>query len=136
MLDLEGVDGRGLIALMLDLPNLGAIGNKSFKELPREAQDAFARILDYARDCMDFRSDAGASEMLGFGEGLQDLIDELAATGHELLVATRRAMVRAEAPGEDPGPVRELDILYLVAAPSGSAPGKVAVTRSFRYGLG
>ncbi len=41
-------------------------------ELPRAAQDAFGLIADYLRDPLDAVSDASMTEMLGYGEGVDN----------------------------------------------------------------
>lgn len=53
LLDARAVDGRQLLTLMQEGPGFGAICAMSVAELPRAAQDAFACIVDFVRDCMD-----------------------------------------------------------------------------------
>lgn len=136
VLDLAPVDGRGLISLVMELSDYGAIGHQGLAELSAEAQDAFAFVLDFTRDCMDVSDVASKVEMLGYGDELQDGIDRLRMAGQELFAARRRATVAARSGVEAGGPPMPLEIIYLVTAPAGSAPGKVAVPRGAGKGLG
>ena len=135
ILDLEPVDGRGIVSALMDLSGLGAIGHQSLAGLSREAQDAFAVLLDYTRDCMDVCDVASKTEMLGYGDEIQGHVDTLKAAGHDLFIAHRKAVMRSESASGEQGRSLGMDILYLVTAPAGASPGKVAVLKQAEYGF-
>jgi hypothetical protein len=58
--------------------------------LSREAQYAFARVLDCVRDYMDVRDVASKAQMLKYGDELQRSVEALAAGGQALFIARRR----------------------------------------------
>jgi transcriptional regulator with XRE-family HTH domain len=63
LLDAHTVDGRQLLTQMQDGADFKAICAMSVAELPRAAQDAFATIVDFVRDCMDILDVATQSEI-------------------------------------------------------------------------
>lgn len=136
VLNLELVDGRGIVSALMDLGGLGAIGHQSLAGLSREAQDAFAALLDYTRDCMDVCDLAPKSEMLSYGDDIQGHVDTLKTAGHELFMARRRAAMRARSGSGEQGHSLKMEILYLVTAPVGASPGKVAVSKEPELGWG
>ena len=136
ILDLEPVDGRGIVSALMDLSGLSAIGHQSLARLSREAQDAFAALLDYARDCMDVVEVASKSEMLGYGDEIQGHVDALNAVGYDLFVARRNAVMRPRSGSGDQGNSLKIEILYLVTTPIGASPGKVAVLKDAEFGWG
>ena len=135
VLDLIPADGRSIVALLLESSDYGALGHQGLSEMDREAEDAFAFILDFARDCMDVRDVASKSEMLGCGDELQPGVNVIAKTGHLLFAARRMAAMVAGNGGNQPGAPLPLEILYLVTSPFGAAPGKVAVPHETRCGI-
>ena len=124
VLDLVPADGRSIVALLMELSDYGALCHQGLAEMGGEAQDAFAFILDFVRDCMDIRDVASKSDMLGYGDELQRGVDALAAVGQSLFAARRRAGVVARNSGDQLGAPLPLEILYLVTAPGGSRPGQ------------
>lgn len=136
VLDLEPVDGRGIVSALMDLGGLGAIGHQSLVGLTREAQDAFAVLLDYTRDCMDVCDVASKAEMLSYGDDLQTHVDALQTAGYDLHLARRRATMRARSGSVEQGHSLKMEILYLVTVPVGAKPCKVAVLKEAEFGLG
>ncbi len=128
----EPVDGRKLAAMLVDGAGFGAIGPGSLGELPRSAQDAFAAILDYLRDCLDIADVASRTEMLGYG----DIIDEMAAplreAGFRLCAAVRRTEVTGK-DWADKTPI-PLAVTYVVAAPADQLQRQLVVPRKLSGG--
>ena len=135
LLDLVPADGRSIVAMLLELSDYGALGHQGLSEMDAAAQDAFAFILDFARDCMDVRDVAPKSEMLAYGDELQPSVDALAKAGHSLFAARRTAAVIARDGRDAPSAPLPMEILYLVTAPVGVVPGKIAVPRETRGGF-
>jgi transcriptional regulator with XRE-family HTH domain len=127
VLDAQVVDGRKVVAMLIDSGGFHAIGPGSAVELSPAAQDAFATILDYVRDCMDVADVAPRSEMLGYGDDLNEFIVSLRAAGHCLCAARRSTSITNEA-WTNPTPM-PVDILYLVTAPVDAPPSKLVVPR-------
>ena len=127
VLDAVRADGRKVISLLLDSPGTAAIGPGTTADLPRPAQDAYAAILDFTRDCMDVADVASRTEMLGYG----DTLDEMLATLHHAgycLCAARRDTSMTNKGWADPTPMA-VSITYLVAARIDAPPSKLAVSR-------
>jgi transcriptional regulator with XRE-family HTH domain len=120
-------DGRKIMAMLSDRQG-GAISPGSTTELPHAAQDAFATILDYVRDCMDVADVASRREMLGYGDELDKIIGELREAGFCVCMALRRASITNKSwANETP---MNLDVAYLVPAPLDSPPAKIVVPRN------
>ncbi len=135
VLDLVPANGRSIVVLLMELSDYGALSHRGLSEMDREAQDAFAFVLDFLRECMDVRDVAAKADMLGYGNELQRGVDALAKAGHSLFAARRRTAMIAWNGGDQPGAPLPLEILYLVTAPVGAAPGKVAVLRETHSGI-
>lgn len=129
VLEAQLMDGRKLVTLLTELPAFGAIGAGSMADLPRAAQDAFAAVLDYARDCMDVADEASWTEVLGYGDELEGLIGKLRAVGYHLCAAQRSTKVTNKA-WADPTPLT-LDIIYLAVARADQPRSKLVVSRKF-----
>ena len=127
LLDAAMVDGRAVTAALSDQQGYGGITPGSTSELPRAAQDAFASILDFVRDCMDVCDVASRREMLDYGDQLETMIVELRATGFSLCMAVRQTRVTNKS-WVDPTPM-EMEIIYLVAAPTNAPSAKIVVPR-------
>jgi len=136
ILDLNPVDGRGIVSALMDLSGLGAIGHQSLAGLSRDAQDAFAVLLDYARDCMDVCDVASKTEMLGYGDEIQAHVDSLKAAGHDLFIAHRKAVMLPKSGSGEQGQNLGMEVLYLITAPVGANPGKVAVSKQAEFSWG
>jgi transcriptional regulator with XRE-family HTH domain len=131
LLDCLPVDGRQLLALMQDSPDFGAICAKSMAELPRAAQDVFAAVVDFARDFLDIFDEASQSDILGFGDSLDEHIAELKAAGFCLCAAFRDTRLTNDSwTNKTPLPCR---ITYLLAGPIDRPPAKVAVARKVSF---
>lgn len=128
VLDAERVDGRRLVSMLVDGGDYAAISGGSTIDLVRAAQDAFAGILDFARDCMDVADVASRTEMLGYGDTLDELIGELGTAGFCLCAAQRRVSITGK-DWADPTPL-PLALTYLVAAPTEAPPARMAVPRA------
>lgn len=127
LLNARVVDGRQLLALMQEGPGCDAICAKSAAELPRAAQDAFAVIVDFVRDCMEIFDVASQSDILGYGDSLDEHIAELTAAGFCLCAAFRDTKLTNDSwANKTPLPCR---ITYLLAGPKNQPPAKVAVAR-------
>jgi transcriptional regulator with XRE-family HTH domain len=133
LLDAQVVNGRQLLTMMQDNPGFGALSLGSTTELPRAAQDAFASIADFVRDGLDIFDIASQTEILGYGDDLDDLIAALADAGFCLCAAFRQTNL-AVMGAEKPKP-RPYKITYLLAAPKGQPATKVAVARKISGGL-
>ena len=127
VLDADVVDGRKIVAVLSDKQGHGAFSPGSTIELPHAAQDAFASILDYVRDCMDVADVASRREMLGYGDEIDAMIAELRATGFCVCMAVRETRITNKS-WVDQTP-RDLAVAYLVAAPVNSPPTKIVVPR-------
>jgi transcriptional regulator with XRE-family HTH domain len=127
VLDATKADGRKAISLLMDSPGYGAIGPGSTVDLPPPAQDAYAAILDYVRDCMDIADVASRTEMLGYGDFLDELLVPLHSSGYCLCAARRDTSVTNKK-WSDPTPM-SLSITYLIAAPIDAPPSKLVVSR-------
>jgi transcriptional regulator with XRE-family HTH domain len=133
LLDARAVDGRQLLAVMQDGPGFGAICAMSVAELPRAAQDAFAAIVDFVRDCMNIFDVAPQSEILGYGDMLDESIAELKEAGFCLCAAFRDTKLTNDSwANKTPLPCR---ITYLLVGPKDQPPAKVAVARKVSGGF-
>ena len=133
LLDARTVDGRQLLALMQEGPSVGAICAMNVAELPRATQDTFAAIADFMRDCMDIFDVASRTEILGYGDTLDENIAELESAGFCLCAAFRDMKLTNDSwADKTPWPCR---ITYLLAGPKDHPPAKVAVTRKVFWGI-
>jgi len=96
-------------------------------ELPKDAQDAFASIADFARDCMDVADVASNRDMLDYGDQLDEFINALQSTGYCVAAAVRHTNLTSDSWAEKkPLP---WTILYLFAAPLAQPPSKIVIPR-------
>jgi transcriptional regulator with XRE-family HTH domain len=131
VLDARAVDGRELLALMQDGPGFRAMCVNSVADLPRAAQDAFAAIADFVRDCMDVFDVASHTEILRFGDALDEWIAELKNAGFCLCAAFRDTKLVSQS-GGDQTPLA-CRVTYLLA--KDQPPTKVAVARKLSGGF-
>jgi transcriptional regulator with XRE-family HTH domain len=130
VLDAKVVDGRGLIAVLLD--GCDSLGATSLSDLPAGVREAFAAVVDFVRDCMDVASEAFRTEMLGYGDTVDELAEPLRAAGYCLAAATRKtSIVGRNWENKTPLPVT---IVYLAVAPSAAPPSKIAVSKRVEMG--
>jgi transcriptional regulator with XRE-family HTH domain len=127
VLDASVVDGRKITTMLSEKQGHGAIGPGSTVELPHAAQDVFAGILDYLRDCMDVADVASRREMLGYGDEVDAMIAELRATRFCVCMAVRQTSITSKS-WKDQTPM-DLEVAYLIAAPIDSPPAKIVVPR-------
>jgi transcriptional regulator with XRE-family HTH domain len=127
VLDAMKADGRKTISLLMDSPGYGAIGPGSTVDLPRPAQDAYAAILDYVQDCMDISDVASRTDMLGYGDFLDELLVPLHSAGYCLCAARRDTSVTNKSWINQTA--MPMSITYLIAAPIDATPSKLAVSR-------
>jgi len=104
----------------------------SIASLPKEAQDAFAGIADFTRDCMDIADDVGQSEYLNWGDILDETIAKLETAGFCLCAAHRHVRVTNKS-WRDQTPMH-WHITYLLASPLAQPASKVAVSRKVELG--
>jgi hypothetical protein len=118
---------------MQDGADFKAICAMNVAELPRAAQDAFAAIVDFVRDCMDIFDVAPQSEFLGYGDTLDESIAELKAAGFCLCAAFRDTPLTNDSwANKTPLPCR---ITYLLAGSKDQPPAKVVVARKVSGGF-
>ena len=133
LLDARVVDGRQLITLMQDGSGFGTICAMSMAELPRAAQDAFAAIMDFVRNCMDAFDVASRTEILGYGDTLDESIAELKSAGFCLCAAFwDTKLTNKNWADQTPLACR---ITYLLTGRKDQPPAKVAVTRKLSGGF-
>lgn len=127
VLDAAVADGCTIIATLSGQPGYSAISPGSTVELSHAAQDTFANVLDFTRDCMDVADVASRREMLGYGDQLEEMIAELRSTGFCLCMGVRQTAITNKS-WADPTPLA-LSVVYLVAAPVDVPPAKIVVSR-------
>ena len=133
VLDARVVDGRQLLTLMQEGPGFGAMSAMSVAELPHAAQDAFATIVDFVRDCIDIFDVASTTEILGYGDTLNETIAELKKAGFCLSAAFRDVKLTGKNwEDKTPWPCR---ITYFLASPVDQPATKIAVPRKVSMGF-
>lgn len=133
LLDAHAVDGRQLLSRMREGPGFGALGAMSIADLPREVHEIFAGIIDYVRDCLDILNDVSQTELLGFGDSLDEQIAELRAAGFCLCAAYRMVKLGNKS-WQDQTPLA-CQVTYLFIAPKDRPTVKVAVARKVSFGF-
>ncbi|MEE5091655.1 helix-turn-helix transcriptional regulator [Xanthomonas euvesicatoria] len=97
-------------------------------ELPREADETFAALVDYFRDYRDCADDYAETQKFSVHDELQSLIDTLKTMGVSLRYAERKVQLKF---GQDAGNAPMPDnLLYLIAFPLGKEPEKFATPKS------
>src|SRR4051794_10566660 len=94
-------------------------------EVPRAVQDAFAAVADFLRDLLDAVPDSTMTEMLGYGDTLNELLEPLKAEGHCLCVGVRKTSLMGEG-WKQPLPV---EVLYLTVALADQPARQMVVTK-------
>ncbi len=121
------MDGRQLLTAMQEAPGFRAMSAMTFGDLPRDAQDAFATILDFVRECIDIFDVASITEVLEYGDTLNEAIAELKTAGFCLSVAFRDVSLTSKNWGDQtPLPCR---VTYILASSVDQPATKVAVPR-------
>lgn len=97
-------------------------------ELTREAQEAFAALVDHFREYRDCANLFNEVDKLDVHDEMQANIDALKALGVSLRFAERTMAVKwGEAPDNKPLPV---NVLYIVGFPIGQEPEQFATPKS------
>ena len=126
VLDAQVVDGRGLMAVLID-QDCSALAGTGLSELDPGVRESWATALDHIRDCLDIRDVAGRTEMLGYGDFLDETLAPLREAELCLTVATRRAVMgRKGRSDETPIP---LSIMYVAVVRADAPALKMAVPR-------
>lgn len=128
VLEAKIVDGRGLMAPMIDV-GCDSLAATDFSELPEGARNAFAEIFDFTCDCTDIVNTVPRSELLRYGDQLEEMATPLREAGFCLVVAARSTCI-AKPGWTFPMPI---SIVYLVAAPAAQPPPKVAVAKKIEF---
>jgi transcriptional regulator with XRE-family HTH domain len=132
VLDAKVVSGRDIVAMFSGGHSYHAMGAANLVELPKAAQDAFATISDFSRDCMDIAGDVPSREMLAYGDQLDEFMEELRDTGYCVAAAVRHtSLVNDSWENKKPLP---WTIIYLLAAPIDRPPSKVVMPRNVGAG--
>jgi hypothetical protein len=127
LLDAEKVTGRQLM-LQLQNSSCGALCPGNTAELPPAAQDEFAVIVDYLRDCMDCIDEMSQRDILKIGDSLDGMISKLAAVGFCLCSAYRDTTLIKADPTRLP-----CQITYVFAAPKDHPSTMVKVARKVSW---
>lgn len=97
-------------------------------ELPREADEAFAALVDYFRDYRDCADVYSETQKFEVYDEMQAHIDALKALGVSLRYAERKVQLKWGAvPDGQPMPAT---VLYLIGFPLGKEPKQFATPRS------
>jgi DNA-binding XRE family transcriptional regulator len=127
VLDAKVVNGRDITTMFSGGHGYHAMTAAALVELPKESQDAFATITDFARDCMDVADVASNREMLDYGDQLDEFIGELRTAGYCLAAAVCHTSLTSDS-WADKKPL-PWTILYLLAAPLAQPPSKIAIPK-------
>ncbi|ALN61494.1 helix-turn-helix family protein [Lysobacter antibioticus] len=100
-------------------------------ELPREAAEEFAVLVDYYRDYRDCHDLYSETQKLEVYEDLQRHVDALRALGVSLCHGSRKVRVGLAQPGIDP---LIATVLYVVAFRVGHEPAQIATPKAARIG--
>lgn len=103
-------------------------------ELPREAAEEFAALVDYFRDYRDCADVYSETQKFEIYDELQAHIDALHAQGVSLRYAERKMQVKWGSDQHDAKPV-PLTALYVMAFPLGKEPEQFATPKSGRIGF-
>ncbi|MBB3800634.1 transcriptional regulator with XRE-family HTH domain [Xanthomonas arboricola] len=103
-------------------------------DLPREAAEEFAALVDYFRDYRDCADAYSETQKFDIYDELQAHIDTLQAQGVSLRYAERKTQVRwgSDQPDATPVPVTAL---YVMAFPLGKEPKQFATPKTGRIGF-
>ena len=102
-------------------------------ELPREAAEAFAALVDYFRDYRDCSELYSETQKLEVHEDLERHMDELRSLGISLRYAERKLRIKFGPPAPDAKPM-EVTALYVVAFQLGKEPDHIATPKATRIG--
>lgn len=131
MLDACMVDGRQLLTSMQQGPGFHALCGTSLVELPHGAQDTFAAITDFVRDCINVFDECSSSDLLEYGDTIDGHIRELKKAGFCLCAAFRDTKVTNDR-WADKTPM-QFRITYLAAAPKDRPARIIVVPRKLSF---
>lgn len=97
-------------------------------ELPRDADETFAALVDYFRDYRDCADVYSETQKFEVYDEMQSHIDALKTLGVSLRYAERRVQVKWGS-GADSKPM-PVTVLYVVGFPLGKEPGQFATPKS------
>jgi transcriptional regulator with XRE-family HTH domain len=99
VLPAEVADGHRIATLIMAVTGHVIVCPSAPAEVSCAVQDAFAAVADFLRGLLDAVPDATMTEMLGYGDTLDELLELLKAEGHCLGVGIRKMslMGRGEA---------------------------------------
>ena len=124
-------DGRSLLRrISEDHPGVGlrAVSPGNIGQPSKAAEDRFAELVDTMTATLGDLEDMGMTEMLAAGDGLQPMLDALAAEGWRIRLGSRIANVKAFP--------HQLAISYVVLAPRTSETSTVLAPRMVPAGAG
>lgn len=103
-------------------------------ELPREAAEEFAALVDYFRDYRDCADVYSETQKLEIYDDLQAHIEALQAQGISLRYAERKMQMKWDSDQPDAKPV-PVTALYVMAFPLGKEPEQFATPKNGRIGF-
>ena len=101
-------------------------------ELPTEAREAFASIVDYLRDYNDVRDLYSMSQRLDVDRDIDALLKTVADAGATSGAGLRHARVRFKSDGPNCEPMDWTNI-YFVLAPAAALPSSIRVPKAFKF---
>ncbi|MFX1739993.1 helix-turn-helix transcriptional regulator [Paraburkholderia sp. A1RI_3L] len=102
-------------------------------DLPREADEEFAAMIDYMREYRDVSDGYTETQKFEVYDELQQHIDALKASGVSLRYAERKMRLRFKSDLAD-AQLFDTSVLYVVAYPAGNEPTEFATPRSVGIG--
>lgn len=130
VLDAKLVDGRGLLALMID-HGCDSLAGTALSELPLGVREAFAAALDFVYDTGEVLNVVGRAKILACGDELDEILKPMMDTGFTLSAAYRKTSITGKG-WKNSIPITAI---YLAVAPTDAPPNKIAVSRKVRFGI-
>ena len=101
-------------------------------EMPSDAQQAYAELLDYFRDFRDSADCFHEVDKLNIYDDFNDLLKIIDIHGFSIKYAKRVLKLSAKTEGGDPLP---MNLVYMSIFPKNQAPNHFSVTRKVQMGL-
>jgi transcriptional regulator with XRE-family HTH domain len=98
-------------------------------DLPPEAAQAYARLIDFCKDYSDCDELYSAVDKLAIYEDLEQVVTELASLGFVLMTAIRQTQLFTKG-SKDGVPVT---VVYVVIFPSGQEPEQLLVMKRLQF---
>jgi len=95
-------------------------------DMPREAQEVFATLVDYLHDYRDVASEYSEAAKLDVYDEMQAHIDTLLALKVSLRYAERKIVIKGAGEGTRPWPA---SVLYVITFPLGKEPTEIATPK-------